>query len=578
MNDNIIVSNGVNGSTGDYGLPPMPLAKMAEFIEGQAAPEDLADLKTWYNQHKAEHFGFTGNPKDLSQTGWGIIFAHDDRDHVAALKAALKPLLDLRQSQAEDNFHIFEGADAYRPGETKLKFLARHGKGPEVVKPGEKVPYYVMIVASPEKISYQFQYQLDVQYGVGRLYFEKADGSPDFQAYENYARSVVAAETGAVKLPRQATFFGTMNANDQATELSATYLIQPLYDLFKGKKSFGKEHNEDTDLSNNWQYNLFAKEQATKANLKELLGGAQTPAMLFTATHGMEFSQDDPRQLPHQGALMCQDWPGPEKHKGKISQDFYFAGDDLSHDAQLLGSVVFCFACYGAGTPLYDDFARQAFKKREAITPRPFVAQLPSRLLSHPNGGALAVIGHVERAWPYSFLWSGQGKNKLIQQTGTFENLLERLFKNYPIGFATERFNERYGELATELTSVLDDLEFGAQFSPQDVVGLWTAHNDARDYIVLGDPAIRLAVAQTGENSTRPMLDTVTVSATVVTPAPTPTEAKVDSSSVDENKGALKHAFSVAEKSPIARINDADWAKTPDKVKQLLQELASLLK
>ena len=38
-----------------------------------------------------------------------------------------------------------------------------------------------------------------------------------------------------------------------------------------------------------WQIENILREEAVKARLKDLLGGPQTPALLMTASHGMEF-------------------------------------------------------------------------------------------------------------------------------------------------------------------------------------------------------------------------------------------------------------------------------------------------
>ena len=179
--------------------------------------------------------------------------------------------------------------------------------------------------------------------------------------------------------------------------------------------------------------------------------------------------------------------------------------DDISSDARLLGMIAFLFACFGAGTPQHDDFAistelRQNFSgkmtgleevDRKLIAPRPFVARLPQRLLGHPKGGALAVVGHVDRAWGSSFLWEG------AQQVTTFESALTKLLKGDRVGFATEDFNNRYAGLSTELTTRIEDVKHREPVPPEELAGLWTANNDARSYIVLGDPAVRLAVAQT---------------------------------------------------------------------------------
>jgi hypothetical protein len=357
--------------------------------------------------------------------------------------------------------------------------------GPGSANP-DKVPYYLLVVGDPATIPYRFQYQLDVQYAVGRLDLDTAED------YAHYAESVVQSEKG-LRLPPQATFFGVANPDDRATQMSAEGLVQPLAEkLASLQPEWAAEAQKSGSQLPNWALEILTKEKATKANLSSLLESRQAPALLFSASHGMAFPNGDARQLPHQGALLCQDWPGPTVWREAIPPDFYFAGDDLSSDANLLGTLAFFFACYGAGTPQVDEFAPQLRKDQpeaQQIAPHDFVAALPRRMLSLPKGGALAVVGHVERAWGVSFFWGKSGP-----QLQVFQDCLQRLMKdNYPIGYAAEVFNNRYAEISSDLTAQLDEIRYKF-LKPNDMelARLWTANNDARNYVVLGDPAVRL--------------------------------------------------------------------------------------
>ncbi len=461
--------NGINATTGKPLLPALTAEQVAQLALGEPwDPEHLMELKERHQYIQEDHMDvrFGIDAHKLEEAGWGVILPHGCDP---AIREALTPLLELRKEQAGRCHEHYYQELTYRPGESKPKFLARHGAGPEQADP-ENVPYYLLLVAGPEEISFRFQYQLDVQYAVGRICFETAD------EYARYAESVVAAERGQMKRPRRASFFGVANPDDRATRRSRHDLVARLASWM------AEEHDS-------WSLEEIYDDDASKSALTEILGGARTPALLFTGSHGIGFDDGDPRQLPHQGALLCQDWPGPKAWQAPIPPEHYLCADDIPDSADLGGLVAFHFACYGAGTPRYDSFAHRDPTRRQ-IAPHDFLARLPQRLLAHPRGGALAVVGHVDRSWTYSFDWPDAGP-----QLQVFEDALGVLLKGWPVGAAMEYFNQRYASLSSDLSSEVEEVEFGARPDFMSLSRMWTANNDARSYVVIGDPAVRLSPA-----------------------------------------------------------------------------------
>lgn len=527
---NLLYGNGVNGATGDYGLPPLSAADLARRLRGEQPPENLNELRAAIEQ-KRYGLGARADAKDLRQTGWGVIFP-DTFD--PAKKAALQPLLSQRQADAGDLFQVFAGDQGYRTAaqESKSAFLARHGAGPGM-QPPNVMPYYLLLVGSPEDIPYAFQRQLDVNYATGRIDFDTAE------EYDRYARSVVAAAAArqqAQALRRRSIhLFGVTNGDDHATDASSRHLVQPVLSYLRANHA-------------DWRIDATLGADANKSALRPLLG-EQTPGVLFTASHGLEFPAADARQRTQQGALLCADWPGRAVWgRQPIPSDFYFAGGDLADSADLWGMIAFFFACYGGGTPRLNEFARYTGQAERAIlAERGFSAYLPQKMLAHPRGGALAVIAHVERAWEYSFQAEyNEAAGAEVPQTTAFNDVLTRLLDGYPVGAALEPLNQRYAEISSDLSTLLEEISYGKIVADTQLASLWVSNNDARNYVVFGDPAVTVAVGAVADaDPARPAFQAVAAppaapAAPPAAPAPEPAAFGLEAAAPDRLSASVQ--------------------------------------
>lgn len=482
----LLIGNGIDATTGEYLTPVIDMHQLARAATGvRLDGPELADLQNKSRRARRANFAVVEgvDPNDLAQAGWAVVFpaAADGSDtaaHQAAIREALAPLLAHRRAQAAGGelYREYTGELGYRAGETKQQYLARLGAGPGPARP-QKVPYYLLLVATPEDIPYRIQYQLDVHYAVGRISFDSLD------EYAAYARSVIDADTGRIARPRRAAFFGVANPGDAATRLSADHLVMPLI-----------EHVGAGRARHGFTVDSYLGDPATRAGLAELL--RDPPALLFTASHGMGFPCGDAGQRECQGALLCQDWGGPGN---PVAREHYFAGEDLPARADLRGMIAVLFACYGGGTPTRDEFTRRALGEAHArqLAPQSLIARLPQRMLGRAAGGALAAIGHVDRAWGSTFLWiDAQGKSETRRHLDVFESMLDSLLAGRRLGYAMESFNLRYAELAADLSERIEQIQlYDEHYEDSELAHMWICNSDARNYAVIGDPAVRIPLA-----------------------------------------------------------------------------------
>jgi hypothetical protein len=458
--EHLLYLNGLDASTGLPLVDPVPYAELTRRVLDIYAPEQRLDERETY---RAERFALFDEYRldDPAQAGWGLLVHADEAD---TRKEQLAALI------AHRNGRVL----LYRGESARVWKEAHHA---DVVNP-ERFPHYVLIAGSPARVPYELQFSLAVLHAVGRVDFD------DPADYARYAQTVVDQETGRAPRPGgRAVFFAPRHPGDNATAQSSQRLVHPLL------KDVPPSVPADLD------FRSLVGEDATKANLLAALAAdesGQTPALLFSAGHGAALNSSHPDQRALQGSLVCQDYRAPLTPEGRYG---FITGYDVEEGFCLPGGIHFLFACYGAGTRAHSDFVRymptQARREQLESTQgqEDFVAYLPKALLANPGGGALAVVGHVDPAWVHAFTSPVTGDRRIEP----FGFTLARLLRRQPVGSAVTTFTKKYADLSTDLLSMIEDQEETGQLpDPANFSDLWVCRNDAQNYVVIGDPAVRL--------------------------------------------------------------------------------------
>lgn len=425
--------------------------------------DDAFYIQHWSENRDAQRLPQVGvEPEDLAQAGWAVIWGPDVTPEI---RKQLRPLVEARMGEAGDLGKEYQVGDRPVP----LHFLEKEGVVAGKIDP-KKLPYYLLVVGDPARLPFEFQYRIDLQHAVGRLHFQNdAD-------YGTYANAVLKAESLSGE-GREASVWATDIEGDQNCQWMLNSLVRP---VVSGLQAWQKVRG------------LYATRRTAdgrKATLFQEL--TSPPAFLFTASHGMVFSKaTDEVRAQLQGSLLCDDWKPKE---GPPGPDVYFSAKDLQRPdltrLDLQGLIVCHFACFSAGCSEHDPLEKGLLGKGKRQHSQAFVSALSQKLLTC---GAQAVLGHVDRTWETTFSWKTPEAG---DQNHVLLSTLKQLLEGHRIGHATEDLNGCYSDYTVELNPLLANRPLPEHPRYQDFKRVLKATLDARNFVVIGDPAVRLVGA-----------------------------------------------------------------------------------
>lgn len=431
------------------------------------------------------------DPNHLGAQRWGVIAPEGELGD--SLLRAIAPLIALREEQ--------QGAAAkvYRvpPGmDREAAALWRETVLMEEAVPQRERPWYLLLLGDLHHVSMELQQVLAHGACVGRLHVGHPDGEVDLAGYAAYAQKVLAHEQSAeAEVPEVLLY--TVRDGTAATTAGQRFLVEPCLEAMRKQ---WKAERPALELQ------VVPHDAGSVEGLMRAAGQARAGVML-SVSHGLG--------RPKEG------WASPEEQRAlqgalSVGPGVRLSAEEVRQKPFLPGGLWFSVACFGAATPNTSEYAvwlaQLAQEGGAASHPervqwslpkpgeRPFMAALPQALLANEQG-PLAVIGHCDLAWQLAFLsadspWSSRASRIL--------SALEVVANGSRVGVALHALMREYRAVNDRLMAgyqaQAEAMLYGTP-DPMDPVKqghLWMLRNDLRGYVLLGDPAARLAVRRMG--------------------------------------------------------------------------------
>ncbi|WP_224366234.1 hypothetical protein [Hyalangium versicolor] len=422
------------------------------------------------------------DPNSLPDQRWGLVVPEGPLgDRLLALIEPLRRLREAEQGAPARVYRVRPDMDALQSVRWKDTVLRDESEF-ETEQPG-----YLLLLGDFDQVSLELQQVLGSDGFAGRLAFSSDAG------YESYVDKVLrwSREPSQAKAGRALLF--TAHDGTAATTVGYRALMEPSLETLRKLREMGS-------LSAESLAELGAPQSWSAQQLLTQVSSPQ-PSVLFTMSHGVGLPRGGWRSVDEQRA-----------RQGAMSLGVHGTLDAsaLASTPFLPGGIWFFLACFGAGTPARSAYYPWLSRLREAgeysgqlerllaALPRegerPFVAALPQAVLANAQG-PLAVVGHVDLAWTYSFQDLGTvARNRPSRFLGLLRNLLEGRRAGAGLSALLRFFNEAN----TELTTLYDQDE-SARLAGRDSsvnsaerAHLWMLRQDLSGYILLGDPAVRL--------------------------------------------------------------------------------------
>lgn len=357
---------------------------------GQASPADkmaASRMTAWALQRQSGGAGLDATaaaPDEVepwnwqdSQVGWGLVLADDPNLSPAARASAAdapepirrlwhaRPGSPVLRWSAADGNEVLLRYDA-GGGVRKCSLVSDYGTAPD------RIPRFLLVAASPQKVPWSFQYAANLRRYVGRL-----DGPEE--GLGRYVDVLLAGWPGSARDVRAPLVWSVDHGHDDITWLMDQAISRKLFDAYAG--------DGDDDFPR--RIGLFGAEASAARLVTEL--STKKPALVVTTSHGMTGPLHD--------ATLTQSQLGVPVDNARELLDL----EALEAAWQPDGAVWYSHACCAAGSDAHSqyeglfeptgDVMRTLVGVAAACGAR--IAPLPQRLLGHAKPLA-AFIGHVE--------------------------------------------------------------------------------------------------------------------------------------------------------------------------------------